>query len=137
VLLSQLAPESPRARPRGAAHEAFRQLYARPFDAAAVTSFQADVDLVLEAEPPTHSSLPRWAPWVPLAAGAAALAVSGGLLVSSHELRATARPGTSGMEIQRINATMASRNRAAAISGIAGGALVLGGLGLFYWQGRF
>jgi hypothetical protein len=136
VLLSQLSPESPRARPRGAAHEAFRQLYALPFDAAAVADFRADVDLALEAPPP-QSSLPRWAPWVPLAAGAAALAVSGGLLVSSHQLRGTAGAATDGKEIDRINRQMATRNRAATASGIAGGVLVLGGLGLFYWQGRF
>jgi len=136
VLLSQLVPESSRARPRGAAHEAFRRLYALPFDAAAVTAFQGDVDLALEAAPPSRSTLPRWAPWVPLAAGAAALAVSGGLLVSSHQLKSDAA-GADGTEIERINGKMASRNRAATISAIGGGVLVLGGLGLLYWNGRF
>jgi hypothetical protein len=137
VLLSQLSPESPRARPRGAAHEAFRKLYALPFDTAAVTDFRADVDLALEAEPPAPSSLPRWAPWVPLAAGAAALAVSGGLVVSAHQLKGDVKAGTSGRDLQRINDRMATRNRAAAITGATGGALVLGGLGWLYWQGRF
>ena len=137
VLLSQLTPESPRARARGAAHEAFRRLYALPFDAAAVTGFRPEIDLVSGPEPPAETSLPRWAPWVTVAAGAAALAVSGGLLLSSENLRSSATRTTNGVEIERINRSVASRDRAAAVSAAAGGALVMGGLGLFWWQGRF
>jgi hypothetical protein len=139
VILSQLAPEPPRVRPRGAAHEAFRRLYALPFDAAAVTAFRpgadADVDIGLAAEAlPAPSRLPRWVPWVTLAAGAAALAVSGGLAVSAHDLRASATPATSGRDRDALNQRIADRNRAAAITGVAGGALVAGGAAILYWK---
>jgi hypothetical protein len=42
ILLSQLTPEASPVRARGAGHEAFLHLFARPFDLAAVTSFQLD-----------------------------------------------------------------------------------------------
>jgi len=137
VLLSRLTPESPRARARGAAHEAFRRLYALPFDRGAVAAFHADSDLVAMPGPPVERPLPRWVPWVTLAAGAAALVTSGGFIVNSHRLRDSAGAGTDGQEIDRLNRSMASQNRAATISGAAGGALVLGGLGLLWWNGTF
>jgi len=137
VLLSQLTPESPRARARGAAHEAFRHLYALPFDRAAVTTFHADADLVATPEPPVERPLPRWVPWVTLAAGAAALATSAGFAVSSHRLHGSASATTDGVEIDRLNRSMARQDRAAVLSGAAGGALVLGGLGLLWWNGTF
>ncbi|HVX97026.1 MAG TPA: caspase family protein [Polyangia bacterium] len=42
VLLSALTPEPTPVRARGAGHEAFLHLFARPFDLAAVTAFQLD-----------------------------------------------------------------------------------------------
>jgi hypothetical protein len=138
VVLAQLTPETPRTRPRGAAHEAFRRLYALPFDAAAVADFRAGADLVLaETPPPAAARIPRWAAWVSIAAGTAALVVAGGLALSAQELRSSAGSETDGVEIDRLNRGIATRNRLGIATGAAGGALVLGGLGLLWWQGRF
>jgi hypothetical protein len=42
ILLSSLTPEASQVRARGAGHEAFLHLFARPFDVAAVTTFALD-----------------------------------------------------------------------------------------------
>jgi hypothetical protein len=136
VVLSQLVPEAPRARARGAAHEAFRHLYAQPFDTAALAAFRADADLA-DAPAPAVTPIPRWIPWTTLVAGATALAVSGALAVSAHQLRGSATADSSGSEIDALNRRMADRNRASLITGIAGATLAAGGAALVWWRGRF
>jgi hypothetical protein len=136
AVLSRLIAEPKRARARGAAHEAFRYLYALPFDGAALASFQPDAS-VEASDPGPESSLPRWAPWVTTAAGATALAVSAGLAASSHRLRDSATPATDGAQLDSLNRRMATRNRIATITGLSGGALLLGSAALWLWRGKF
>src|SRR5207249_8407640 len=112
---------------------------ALPFDRTAVAAFrtEADAGLVADAEPRATGKFARWAPWVGLATGAAALAVSAGLVVSAHQLHDSAGTTTDGIQRDGLNRRIAGRESWARATGLGGGALVLGGLGMLWWQGRF
>jgi hypothetical protein len=140
VVLSQLSPEPPRARARGAAHEAFRRLFARPFDAGAVAAFRADAALAAEMpEPEPPRSALRTAGWTSAAIGVAGLASGGGLLLSARQLSrdGNSNMGLTGLERDALNRRIDSRNRLGVIAGGAGAALLGVGVGLLLWQGGF
>jgi hypothetical protein len=140
-LLSALAVQPPRARPRGAAHEAFLQLFARPFDGGAVARFraEADVDVALASAPGDRAASavggrPRWLPFTLVAAGAAAALTGAGLGVSGHLLAREARAGD-GQDVARLAPRIEARNRAAVVTGTAG--VVAAGVGLAWaWWSR-
>jgi hypothetical protein len=130
VWLSQLEAAPPRARARGAAHEAFRMLFALPFGEAAVDSWHSDVVISTAVDRPARS---RWLPLAVTGAGATAALVGAGLGISSYVMAGHADSGQQRLEAApRIQA----RNQAALATGVAG--LVAAGVGLAWawWWSR-
>jgi hypothetical protein len=140
VVLSQLVPEPPRARARGAAHEAFRRLFARPFDAGAVAAFRADVALAAETpEPEPPRTALHTAGLTAAAVGVVGLATGGVLLITARQLSQDGMRNETltGLERDALNRRIDGRNRWAVISGGAGAAVLGAGLGMLLWQGGF
>jgi hypothetical protein len=134
VQLSSLGATPPRARARGAAHEAFLQLFTLPFDAASVERFRAEAEL--DSRPVPRRDRPGWLPMVVAGTGAGAAAVGAGLGISGYLLASQARAG-SGEERQRLAPRIDARNRAAVITGVAG--LVASAVGVawaLWWRER-
>jgi hypothetical protein len=128
VLLSSLPATSARLRTRGAAHEAFRQLFARAFDTSAVRGFDPDVSAALaSADSPTPTLGPRFWPWAVTSAGIAANAASVGLVLLGHQRAQEAR-GVPGVQLQPYIRSVEETNRAALITGAVGVTLVVGGI---------
>jgi hypothetical protein len=123
--LAQLAGAPARALRRGAAHEAFTQLFAEPFDQAAVAALPppsaGEAGLITQAPAAPPSSLPRALPWLTLGAGAVAAGASGLLLWQAHTLRDEHSPGDTR---PALNRRIANRNQWAAVTGVAGGVLL-------------
>jgi hypothetical protein len=140
VVLSELVPEPVRARPRGAAHESFRRLFARPFDADAVAAFRADAVLAAEqpAPGPSRSAL-RTTGSIAVAVGVAGLATGGVLLVSARQLSQDGmiNDRLTGVEREALNRRIDRRNRWGVITSSAGAAVLGVGLGLLLWQSDF
>jgi hypothetical protein len=134
VLLSALPARAARARARGAAHEAFRQLFAREFDAAAVRGFDPDVSAALDAgDAPMIHLGPRFWPWAVTSAGIAANAASVGLVLLGHQ-RAKEAQGRPGVQLEPYIRSIDQTNRAAMITGALGISLVAGGLAWLWMQ---
>src|SRR5205823_12237885 len=104
VALSAQAPRPVATLARGAAHEAFAQLFAEPFDASAIAASRADpVELGDAAEPPSGL---RTARLLALAAGAAAVAALGtsaSLTLAGLHQRDLALAATEGSDRAAIN----------------------------------
>jgi hypothetical protein len=124
---------------RGAAHEAFAQLFAEPFDRSALASASAAgaIELTGQAPPPapadTASARPlRIAGIASAAAGVAALGAFAALTFAVNDKhQQAAEPGTSGRERARLNASIEDLNFWRAATGIGGGALLIGGAGMY------
>jgi hypothetical protein len=132
--LAALAPSPTRLRTRGAAHEAFQQLFARPFGPGAVAGYRPELDLeaaaaaqTAEEEEQRRQILRRVWPWSVTATGVAANAVGLGYGVWAHRLSRQAQ-GASGLERQQLAADVRRNNRTAVIAGTMGVTLTLSGL---------
>jgi hypothetical protein len=113
--LSALAAETPHVRARGAGHEAFLHLFARPFDGAAVTAFQledgdrADLEWTRRADAVERRQLLRHRLGIgALSLSVATAVVGAGFLWSGHafyeshkSLNNTLPPGAQGRVDQR------------------------------------
>jgi hypothetical protein len=138
-LLSALESRPARARARGAAHEAFLQLFARPFGTSTVERYRPEPDMWDVAVHPAGERpglrSQRWPGWLLLVGGGAAAVTGAGLGLSGHMLAAEARQGT-GMDRQRLAPLIAARNEAAVAVGVTG--LVAAGVGLawLWWTAR-
>jgi hypothetical protein len=108
---------------RGAAHEAFTQLFAVPFDGGALPPLVLESAATDQAAPP--ASPLRRAGWITVGAGAASLVVAGVVVAHALSLRNDAATGEARVALNR---RIDSHNRWAAI-GLVGG-LVLTGTGV-------
>ena len=127
--LSELTARPAQMRARGAAHEAFRALFSRPFDRAAVATFQGDVDL--EASASQGPATRRWLPWAVTGAGVATSLAAFAFGLQGHRLSGQA---TDGRRAQQLGPEVTRYNRAAMITGGAGVALTVVGLGWLWWS---
>jgi hypothetical protein len=144
VLLSALTPEPSQVRARGAGHEAFMHLFARPFDLAAVTAFELeDTDATeIRWNKEVQDAKDRQTFRRKLALGTwglsvATAAVGAGYLWSANSLADQANsPGTlAGSQNRRstTNPSIAERNWAGGILlGVAGASAITGAL-LYFW----
>jgi hypothetical protein len=124
--LSALEAHPARARARGAAHEAFLQLFSRAFDAASVSAFRAPIDLTAAGPEAAGSAAPRWLPWSVAGTGVAVGAAGLSFALSARSLARTSWDGN-GMERQRLAPMIDSRNRAALWLGLSGAVLAAAG----------
>jgi hypothetical protein len=120
---------------RGAAHEAFVQLFSLPFTGADLaTPAPSPVDLVARpAAPASGPTTRRTAAWVTMGAGALALAAAGGLYASAHLARDSAALGR---DRPSINDRIDERNWWGTVSAVTGAALVGTGAVLFLLDRR-
>jgi Caspase domain len=134
--LAALEPRQPRVAGRGAAHEAFLQLFAEPFEPSAVARESEGTLEVVDRPGPARPLLLRpGSALVIMGAGAAALGVGGGFLASTLMLAHEGRdPSTSGERREEINELIPRRNRWTAVFAGAGAALLAGGTGLLLWD---
>jgi hypothetical protein len=133
VAIAQLAPEEPRARARGAAHDAFSKLFELPFDRSAVAGVQLERELTLPIPEGRHQSKVLGA--VLLGAGVVAAAVAAGFLADGVSQR-NASSGINQAEIARRNIAIARDNRVAQGAGVAVAVAGASGVGLWVF-GRF
>lgn len=136
VLLSRLTPEPEQARARGAAHEAFRQLFTLPLDRAQLDAFATDealADSLGESENgPRSTPTKRWVRGSLGALGVAGVAAGVGLGLSAYDLRSQGEArDVDGETRAQINADVAARNRLALGVGAAG--VALGATALLWW----
>lgn len=136
--LASIAPERPTATRRGAVHEAFLQLFERPFDAGAL-GLPPDLSAEAvfgEADEPGFSSRQKTA--LALAgAGVAGLAAAGGLWWSTRALRKEGLdPLANGERRDAINGRIRERNLWGALAAGGGAALIGAGVGLWLWDPR-
>jgi hypothetical protein len=132
--LAALAPSPTRLRSRGAAHEAFQQLFARPFGPGSVAGYRPELDLAaanaamaLEEEEERRRILRRVWPWSVTATGVLANGVALGFGVQAHRLSRQSQ-ATSGLEIPQLAEDIRRNNRAAMVAGSVGVTLTLSGL---------
>ena len=134
VALAALERTPSRASSRGAAQDAFNELFALGFDGAAVDGWarQADEErAVLEAAASSRDaairrvSLRRTVGKVAIGAGLAAALAAGGFALSAHALHDDAPSSESQRDAAARNESITTRNRAAA-GLLIGGAAALG-----------
>jgi hypothetical protein len=138
VLLSALTPSPAQVRARGAGHEAFMHLFARPFDLAAVNAFalESGDEAQLRWNQEVQDAKARQTYRRKLALGAwgvsvGAAAVGAGMFWSAHNIHNTAMPHQP--EWDAANDSIRLRNTAGVISlGVAGASAVTGAL-LYFW----
>lgn len=135
VALSDLEPNSERARQRGAAHEAFARLFSEPFGPADAEAFRlADKNAlagILEEGRPS-----RWRPALGLGTLALSFALAGagaGMSAYAAQARAGATAGESQQAIAERNQLIRDRNLAAGILYGTAGAAFVAGLLLLIW----
>jgi hypothetical protein len=132
VRASSLTANAPVVRARGAAHEAFLLLFARPFDPAAVATFQLETPPGVESEKPAFYTRRRWPAWLLTGTGAAALAAAAVTAYSAHALAADGA-SADGASRPALNDQIDRRNDVAWIT--AGAGLALTAAGLVWWSG--
>jgi hypothetical protein len=136
VHLEALPVEPSRSGVRGAAQHAFSSLFALPFDASAVASYEREADLQVRAaasarrEARVHEL--RVAEWTALGVGAAAVVAAGGVELwarSLHSLSSTAPEDQAAARNQEIE----TRNHAATALLVGGGVALTAGVALHFW----
>jgi hypothetical protein len=135
ILLSALTPEATTLRARGAGHEAFLHLFARPFDVAAVTAFELDDTDASELawqqkvdDARNQRTFRRKLALGALGLGVATAAVGGGFLWSAHHL-----PNPSMNDGMAHNDEVARRNLAGGVLLGVAGASAIGSALLYFW----
>lgn len=126
VLLSSLSARPARAQARGAAHEAFRLLFARQFDQTVVRGFEPDL-VAAPAPAPGVRLGPRFWPWAITTTGVLANATSLGLGLWGHKQARDAR-GVPGAELGPRIQSVERANQGATIAGAIGISLMVAGL---------
>jgi hypothetical protein len=127
---------------RGAAHEAFAQLFTEPFDDGALASASAAGAIELAVPADAHAASAtlepaaarplRTAAFATVAAGAVALGGFTALSIAGmHEHDRGVASGTKGIERASINQRIETIDRWRAVTGIAGAVLLLGGAALW------
>jgi len=144
ILLSALTPEPTPVRARGAGHEAFLHLFARPFDLAAVTSFNLDetdaAELRWNKEVQDAKSRQTFRRKLALGAfgvGVATGVTSAAFFLSGHNLYVRANTkGTPENAMGGVTAAQPTIDRRYmagwVFGGVAGASLVSGAL-LYFW----
>ncbi|MCA9671013.1 MAG: hypothetical protein KC503_35695, partial [Myxococcales bacterium] len=145
VEIAALTAAKPRDAQRGAAHHAFSQIFARPYDGRAVAQYhfatpaqvaaanQRELDAAIGA---TDAPRPRWRTVVGLTAiGVSAAALAGGLAstLSALRLRDDIDAASSHARAAALNDSIARRNVAAVVLYSAAGAALAGGLLSLLW----
>jgi hypothetical protein len=134
IRLAQLTGRPSAVQTRGAAHQAFRQLFSQPFDHQVVQRFRMPraADLIdWHSRVIASDALPRWRRIVgysALGVGGAALAAGIAFSVSAKTLRDRDDGSLSQKEAQSINRKMEQRDIAAISFYAVAGSAVLGGL---------
>jgi hypothetical protein len=115
---------------RGAAHEAFYQLFSLPFSLTDVTAIDVPAVATPAAAAPSEqlAGARRAIPWVAATAGTTALGAAVYLGIDAHRL---SRQNVPGQERPGVNDRIDARNRWATISAVTGAALLAGGAGLW------
>lgn len=130
VALSTVESTMPRARARGAAHEAFRRLFALPFDATALAGWRPDRSD--DRDQPAGPARSRMAAWVVMGMGAGAALAGGGFALSAGSLADEAQR-SSGLRRSELAPEIDRRNQTAAVLGVIGAAAVIGGAAWWAW----
>jgi hypothetical protein len=128
VHLGELAADSPRVAMRGAAHEAFGQLFSLPFDAEAASRYRFPPPPSVEwlAAPP--SSWRGTAAWVSLGGGVAAGGAGLVTTLIANSVKGSITTSTPQQEVARSNARISSLNTTGAVLYGVGAAGILTGL---------
>jgi hypothetical protein len=140
ILLSSLTPEASQVRARGAGHEAFMHLFARPFDLAAVTSFELDdtdageLKWQHDVDDAAHArTLRRRIALGTFALSLGSLAAAEAFHLSANDIYANAKKYDGVMFTQGHNDQIFRRNVAAwSFVGLAGASAVTGAI-LWFW----
>lgn len=133
--LADLTPQVHSALRRGAIHDAFAQLFATPFDNAAMTALPA-ADLQAEIQDQLAERRHRYRQVATVGTGTlavASLAWAGYHMVAAARLRRD-NQNAEGIERPAINGRIADHNRSALIGVVAGSALVAATVGLLLWD---
>ncbi len=127
VSLADLSDEAPRVAMRGAAHEAFGQLFSLPFDTEAVSSYQYP-------PPPSFDWLaapvsPR-RPYAYLALGGGVAAGGAGLVTTllANSVKASITPSTPQQQVSESNVRISRLNTTSTVLYGVGAAAVITGL---------
>ena len=136
VLLASLEAEAPRARSRGALHEAFEKLFSVPFDQRAVEEWTPPPPP--KEQPPEEAGSPRGSPRktvgkIALGVGAAALVTAGGLAIGAKALERGVGASESQADVERRNRTIQDLGTASLVTLISGAATAFAGGALLLW----
>jgi hypothetical protein len=139
VKMSALAAETSRVRTRGAGHEAFMHLFARPFDMAAVMSFSldendaADIAMAKQAEDADRKqTLRRKIAYGALGLGAASALAAGGFALNHNYI--LNHDGGSMWNQTRNQRAYPSKVAAWSFAGVAGASVITGAVLLLWPQ---
>lgn len=141
VHLETLPVEPSRSSVRGAAQHAFSSIFALPFDATAVSSYELEVNVQIgaEAAQQQHRDMRgrqlRIAEWVSLGTVAAAAVVAGALELSARSLDGLPATDSEAQAVTR-NQEIATRNHAAVALLIGGAVALTAGVALHHWAQR-
>lgn len=148
VALASLDDAEPRARSRGAIHEAFQMLFTVPFDRSAVDEYREPSPEELAAARADGAGSPRDAAsarltprsstrrtvgWATLGGGAAGLATAGALALASSSVASGAGANEAQADIADRNDRISTLNTGATIGLVAGGVAALVGGALLLW----
>jgi len=138
VHLEALPVEPSRTGVRGAAQHAFSSLFALPFDATSVASYEREADLQERADDASRDRREgrarrlRTAEWTALGVGAAAVAAAGAVELWALSLHSLPTTATQDEAVTR-NHEITTRNHAATALLVGGGVALTAGIALHIW----
>jgi hypothetical protein len=135
IELAELRAQPSQVLSRGAANDAFNELFALPFRGDDVARFSAQPSYAVPLDAP-RSPLPAWRWYLGnglVAAGA--LGVTGGALtlISAKQVKESIPNGGSQTDVLSYNAKIHARNTAAGVEIGVGGAAIASGFLLLLW----
>lgn len=133
VRFSEQEAAAPRIRARGAAHEAFRQLFALSFNHANASSYVATKQADARPEVQTNAAMKTWA-WALMGLGGATAIAGTGVGISAYGMNVNDQ--STGIQRDRVGDQIDGRNRTATL--LIGSGLVLAavGAGFLWWQAQ-